>query len=431
MGWIDRALSSFGLTRANNLTALSTMSAGSDAWSAFTGAGVGNFPAMSEQGALSVPAIYASINLIAGAISTMPLVTYRTDPSAPRRIDSEFDWILNEQMCPRYSAPVGWEMLGQSLLLNGDAFALIQRQGAQVVGLEPLRWQRVTPYITPDGTRLVYTVAPDPAAITNDSTLKIVDQDDMIHIPGFGFDGRRGLSPLRHALRIAGNGAKNMQEYTTEFFANQARPDFFYTIEGTPSPEGLARMRAAADERHNAPGQRHRPMFLTEGMDVKTLSLPLEELQLLEARRFSVEDIARIYGVPPFMIGHTEKTTSWGSGVEAMGINFVKYALRQHLTKIQAELNRKLIRRAGRFFEFDTEDLEKADFKTRVEGFRILLGKAGERPAISPNEIRYRLRLPPVPGGDDMSVTGAQTAIDPEVETAPEPAAEKQPPATE
>jgi HK97 family phage portal protein len=189
--------------------------------------------------------------------------------------------------------------------------------------------------------------------------VEVYDQDDILHFPGFGFDGFRGLSPLRNHLRMTGSVASRRRNSPARFFANGARSDFFIKSDQKLTPEQAALIRDMWDGAACRGWQRAPPAVLGAGTDVKALTLPLEDAQLLETRRFSVEEIARIYGVPPFMIGQMDKTTSWGSGVETMGQGFVRFTLRQHLTKIEKEINRKFFRTAAKFVEFDTFELER------------------------------------------------------------------------
>jgi HK97 family phage portal protein len=104
-----------------------------------------------------------------------------------------------------------------------------------------------------------------------------------------------------------------------------------------------------------------------------------------------------VMGVPPFMIGHTEKTTSWGTGIEQMSIGFVKYTLQRHLVAIEQELNHKLFKTSRNFAEFVTAGLERGDIKTRFESYRIALGRAGEQPWMDADEVRRLENLPPNP----------------------------------
>ncbi len=404
MGLIARFADRLGYA-PKNLTALSGLAPGGDSWNAFTGGYAGG-PVLSEREALTVSAIYACVNLIAGAISGLPLNQYIRTSDAPQRVENSLDDVFNLEMTPRWGAPSGWEFITQNLLLPGDGFARILRgPGGIVTGLEPLAYLRVVPYLIPDASRLIYTVMPDPNAMPPHGGMQVIDQDDMLHFPGFGFDGRRGLSPLRYALRVAGSVAKATQEYSADFFRNQARPDFYYKTDQDLQGEALDRFRSDIEAVHGSNGGRqHIPGILTNGLDIKSVQLPFEDIQMLATRQFQVEEIARIYGVPPFMIGHNEKTTSWGSGVEAMGIGFVKYALRQHLTKIEAEIARKIYRNRSRFVEFDTHMLERADMKTRFEAFRVGIGRAGETGFMTPNEVRAMLRMPPIDGGAALAV---------------------------
>ncbi|MCA3741795.1 phage portal protein [Phenylobacterium sp.] len=386
-------------------------------------------PALNERSALAISAVYAAVNLIAGTIATMPVQVYarQADGERDRRPNDDLWWILNEEMTPRWNAAAGWEHLGQSLLLRGDAFLRIRRDPmGRVLGLEPLAYDRVRPLVQPPGDRLIYEISPDPLLPSRAAgKLEVIDQDDMIHVPGFGFNGLQGLSPLRHALRLAAPVASAMQEYSARFFSNGARPDYVLTTDQGLSPAAIDQLREQIQEAHGGLAKSRKPMLLTNGLKTAPLSLPADEMQLIESRKFAVEEIARIYGVPPFMIGHNEKTTSWGSGVEAMGVGFVRYTLRQHLNKIETELNRKLIRGPRKVLAFDTTDLERADFKTLLDGFRIALGRAGEPAFMTVEEVRERLSLKRQPETPFPAQAPAPAAPDP-TEPSPAPAPDPQ-----
>lgn len=370
----------------------SSIRADSAAWAAL----FGGYSGVTEANALAVSSVYACVNLIAGAIATLPVHIYRRAPDGDRtRINnSPLWWMLNEQFTPRWQAASGWEFLVASLLLRGDAFAEILRgPGGSIRGLVPIHPQRVSVTPTPDGARLVYDVAPDPT-IPNAGPRRVVDMDDMLHVPGFGFDGCRGLSPLSHALRMTGGVAIATQTFAAKFFENGARPDYVLQTPGALSPQQVTDLRDQIEDRHKGSANAGKPMLLQGGLTVQPLSMPLEEMQLLESRRFQVEEIARVFGVPPFMIGHNEKTTSWGSGVEAMGIGFVRYTLRPYLNKFTNEINRKFFRQASPVAEFDTTELERADTSSLYQALRIGLGRAGEPAFLSVEEARRILSLP-------------------------------------
>lgn len=373
---------------------------GSSMFDALTG--YSDLSGPSEQTAMTVSAIYAAINLKAGAIAALPVHIYRQDVNGERDrlMDESLWWVLNEQFNPRWAAAHGWEYLVQSLMLHGNAYAEILRTADGAIrGLMPIHPGRVSIGVWPSGERLAYRVSPEPNIGPAPTGERILDQDDMLHVAGLGFDGISAPSPLRHSLRMTGGVALAAQSFSGQFFANSARPDYALTTDQKLSPEQVETIRAQINERHQGPTNAGRPMLLQGGLGIQTLTMPFEDMQLLETRKFQIEEIARVYGIPPFMLGHNEKTTSWGSGVEAMGVGFVRYSLRQDLNKFTNEINRKFFRSARRVVEFDTTELERADTKSLFESFRIAIGRAGEPGFMTTAEVRDRLSLKRTPDG--------------------------------
>ena len=363
-------------------------------------------PSVTERTAMGISAVYACIGLIGGAISSLPLPIYRRTEAGRGRINHDVWWLLNEQPCACMSAAVMWEYLIWSLLLHGDAFARIQRASPlspQIVGFEPVHPLSVQ--VQEVEERLVYT-------LFDDGETQVIDQDDMLHIPGLGFDGQRGLSPLRYAARQTFGLSLAAEEYSARFFSQGARPDYIITTEAGMNPEQQKLFRESWMARYAGLANSHIPAILAGGKsDVKALTLSPEEAQLMAMRTFQATDIARIYGVPPHMIGITDKQTSWGSGIEQQGIGFVKYTLQRHLVKIEQEINRKVFRKSLQLFaEFNTAGLERGDTKARNESYRIAAGRAGEPGWMTINEIRKLENLPPVEGADQLT---AQTNLAP------------------
>lgn len=398
--------------QVQNATPLSAITQGSPVWNDFFGM-PSTLPYPTEQTVFTVSAIYASVNLIAGAIASLPLHIFRVTPDGEKdRIHNDpLWWVLNEEMTPRWGAASGWEFLAQALLIHGDAFAaILRRPDGMPIGIKPLHPNRVTVLLNTQTDRLVYSVTAEDGV---QGVTVVYDQDDMIHVPGFGFNGFRGMSPLRYALRTTGAVSLATQDFAASFFANSARPDYALTTEQKLSAEAIETMRAQIAERHQGVDKSFRPMVLQGGLDIKTITMPINDMQLVAMRQFQIEDIARIYGVPPFMIGHNEKTTSWGSGVEAMGIGFVRFTLRQHLNKFEAEFNRKLFRTYAKRVEFDTFDLERADMKSMFESYRIAMGRAGEPGFMTAREVRQRLNMKKEADGELNSAAPASPAPQP------------------
>ena len=384
----------FGMFRARNEVASSEIRRGDGVWESFVPGG-----APSERAMMQVTAVSACVTLISGAISSLPMHIYRrsSEGDLRREMNSDLWWILNEEFSPRWTASSGWAFLTASKLLHGDGFAeILRRPSGAISGLVPIHPDRVRVIATPDGQRLVYEVHPDrtierPAPEV--TRIRVLDQDDVLHVPGFGFNGLRGLSALRNSLRNSGALAINAQTFSAKFLENMARPDFALKTATNLTDEQFTRLQAMLDARAG-PVNAGKPMILEGGLEIQTLTMPLEEMQLLETRKFQVEEIARAFGVQPFMIGHTDKTSSWGSGIEAMGAGFVRYTLRDHLNAFQNEINRKFFRTARNVAEFDTTELERADTQAMFNAVRVALGRAGEPAFMTLEEARELLRLP-------------------------------------
>ena len=393
---------------------------GDGVWEAFVGMSDG---APSEREALSVSAVYGCVTLIAGAISALPMHIYRQDAAGDRARDmsAALWWVLNEEFSPRWTAAAGWSFLAGSRLLHGDAFAeIIRKPSGEIRYIVPIHPDRVRVIATPDGLRLVYEIQPD-RTIERPSQaatkIRVLDQDDVLHVPGFGFNGIKGMSPLRYALRSAGRVAINAQDFSSAFLKNMGRPDYVLETDKALTDDQFERLRQQMDE-HKGPINAGKPIILEGGLKVHALTMPLEDMQLLDTRKWQGEEIARVYGVPPFMIGHAEKTSSWGTGVEAMGAGFVRYTLRDHLNAFQNEINRKFFRTARMVAEFDTTELERADTSSLFAALRTALGRAGEPAFMSIEEVRQKLNLPAKMTGT-VPTTDASDMPAPEEDSAP------------
>lgn len=363
----------------------------------------------SETDARSVAAVSACCDLIGGSISSLPLHFYRRTPEGRDRYTPELWWLFNERPSNQFSAAAFWQFISDSRLLHGDAFALIVRASPYsptVSGVEP--WHPSLVEVDKVQGRLLYTLH------GRDATEKtiVVDQDDMLHFPGAGFDGKRGMSALKYGLKTAAGIAKSADDQAAQYMVDGARPDFAIEVPGEMTPEAREVLRKSWMDRHSGQGAKKAPVVLAGGMKLHQLTMSAADAQLLTTRQFQIEEICRIFGVPPFMIGHNEKTTSWGSGVEQMSIGFVKYTLQRHLVAIEQEINHKFFKTSRNFAEFQTAGLERGDIKSRNESYRIALGRAGEPGWMTVNEVRALENMPPIEGGDSLA-TETQNAPTP------------------
>lgn len=349
--------------------------------------------------AMAVSAYYACVQLLAGSVASLPLPIYKKNELGEReKITHKLSTLLNLRPCPQFSAAVFWEYMIKSIMLSGDGFALIERtRNGDIVNLIPV--DPSTIYVQQVDNELRYFVFPE----DKDIEAFGVHSDDMLHFPGLGFNGRRSLSPIKYYAKEALGLSMAAEEFTASFFSNGARPDFALTADKKLTTDQAETLRKTWAARHTGTTNAHLPAVLSGGLDIKQLTMSSVDSQLLEGRRFQVEEVARICGVPAHMIGETTKTSSWGSGVEHMSIGFVKYALRHHLTRIEQELKHKLFPRVKTFCEFNVEGLLRGDSKTRSEYYKAALGGSGGPGWMTINEVRKLENLPSLPDGDTIT----------------------------
>lgn len=362
---------------------------------------------VSAETAMRVATVYACVNRIAGGISTLPCDVFERvwDAQRGRFVRRQVDdaplwWLLNEQPTAAWTSASHWERLIEHRTLRGDHFTEIRRRpDGSVIELVPLPWSCVVvePYTLEVGSRLMY-------AVNDGLKVRGVDQDDMLHFPGFGFDGYRGRSVISQAARNAAGNAMAMDEYAGRFFAGGAHPSIVLQTDKTLNDAAINQLRMEFAKRYSGLQNAHaNPLVLANGIKAQPVSLNAEDAQLLEARKFQVVDIARAFGVPPHLIGETSASTSWGSGLEALGRGFVMYTLAQHLAVIEQELNRKLFRTVKRFVAFDRSALMQGDHAAQAAYYRAALGGPGSGKGwMSVNDVRNDKNLPPLDGEDKI-----------------------------
>ncbi|MFD1839135.1 phage portal protein [Paracidovorax cattleyae] len=343
---------------------------------------------VTKESAIRVSVVYAAVALVAGAIASLPLAIYERDDRT--KVDHDYWFLLNERAADGWTSFAFWEYLISSKLFHGDGFGRLIRssvRSSKIIGMEPLHPLSVDPFRHQG--RVLYRVNP-----IDGSPAYTADSADILHLSSLGFDGLRSPSPITYAGREAIGAAIAAQDYASRFFAGGANIDYALKTASRLTKEQLTELKASLLARAQNGGRG--PLILSGGLEPAQLSINSKDAEILATRMFSVEEISRILGVPPHMIGHTDKTTSWGSGIEQQGIGFVRYTLQRHLTQSAQELNYKLWPVRERFFvEHLVEALERADLKSRYEAYRIAMGRAGEMPWMDAQEVRRRENLPP------------------------------------
>jgi HK97 family phage portal protein len=338
---------------------------------------------------------WACATLLAGTVSSLSLGAQLKEVGGVRRPapDHPLQRVLDDPNADQ--TPIDfWEEMQLGIELWGNAYAEIDWLRAGIVNaLTPIR---------PDAMRVERGGSGQLRYTWYDENGRRQEkgEDDILHIRGAGGNALGGLSPLTAARNTFGN-AQAIERTAGKTFANGARPSGVLTKEGQPF---VGTQRADAEallfKKYVGAMNAGVPMLLDNGLKWESITFNPNDAQMLESRGFSVEEICRIFGVPPFMVGHTEKVTSFGSGLEQQILGFQKFTLRKRLKKIEQSIRKQLMspadRAAGYSVSFNLEDLLRGDSKARAAFYRALLD-AG---VITINEVRALEGLPPVEGGD-------------------------------
>ncbi|WP_223119797.1 phage portal protein [Salinicola corii] len=363
-------------------------------------------PVVNANTAMRVTAVYSCVRLLAGAVATMPVHIYERTATGRTRVDHDAWWHLNQQASELFTASAMWEHGIAEMLLRGDGLAWLQRnRRGELTGIEPL--PRTQTIIEKKNGRLRYHASLDEGYVG-------LDQDDVLHIPNIGFDGISSPSVIGLAAKQGIGLAMAAEEYGARFFSNGARPDHVITMDGSPTQDQVDRIRDNWLKRHTGVANAHLPGMLVGGAKLQQVTMSAEDAQIMQVRQFQVVDIARAFGVPTWMIGAMDKTTSWGSGLEQMGLGFIIYTLQQHLNRAAQEINRKILRDRRLFAEFNVNALLRGDAKTRSDYYKSALGGTQNPGFMTPNEVRAKENLPPIEGGDTLYTPKGQTNADAE-----------------
>lgn len=363
---------------------------------------LGSMPASSgypvnDETAMRVSAVAACIQLLGGTIASLPLPIYQRTATGRDKIDSPLWYLLNEQPCPAWTAASMVEWWIRCNALRGDAYNIIQRDRAgEIKGIVPLHPDRVTPMVK-DG-EILYRYLP------NGGNGRTYQDDEILHIPGFGYDGDvgRSMSVIKFAALSSIGIALAADDFSGKLYANGGMPKHLIKADGKMDAEQIEQLRKTYADRYTGTDNVGKPMVLTQGLDVRELSMNAVDADILNSRKYQVIDIARAFGVPPFMIGANDTTTSWGTGIEQMTLGFVKFTLQTYLNRIEQEINRKFFKTTKYFVEFNLDGLLRGDSKSEGEYLRQARGGSQGPGWMTANEVRRVKNLPPIDGQDEL-----------------------------
>lgn len=367
--------------------------------------------AVTERSAMQMTAVYSCVRILAEAVAGLPLHLYRYNDSGGKEkaVDHPLYRLLHDEPNPEMSSFIFRETLMTHLLLWGNAYSQIIRNGkGEVLALYPLMPNRMTVDRDERGQLYYkYTPTSDDAPTMEGSTV-VLSSRDVLHIPGLGFDGLVGYSPIAMAKNAIGM-AIACEEYGAKFFANGAQPGGVLEHPGTiKDPQ---RVRESWQSTFGGSGNANKIAVLEEGMKYTPISISPEQAQFLETRKFQINEIARIFRVPPHMVGDLEKSSF--SNIEQQSLEFVKYTLDPWLIRWEQTLYRTLFSEKEKekyFFKFNVEGLLRGDYATRMSGYAT----ARQNGWMSTNDIRELENLDRIPaedGGDLYLINGNMTKL--------------------
>ena len=372
-----------------------------------TAAGVG----VDEPSALGMSAVWRAVNLLAGTAAGLPLQGYKQDGDVRLRVglESQAARLLDDPH-PDMTPFEFWETVYGHLLLWGNAYVRkVRNRLGHIVELWAIHPGRIRAGRADDGAK-VYE---------GDRGLHAWTDYEVLHIPGFGYDGICGVSPIRLARQGLGL-ALAAEEFGARFFGSGSLMSGILQTEQRLDQGQANALKAQWKAKVSGLGNAHDVAVLDSGAKFQQMSIPPGDAQFIESRQFQITEVARMYGIPPHMLMQTDKSTSWGSGIEQQGIGFVIYTLRPWLTRVEQRVT-KMLKPGSVYARYTVEALLAGDSAAQAAYFTAMFNLG----ALSTNEIRGLKELPPVEGGDvryrplNMGVLGEPDA--PPADPAPDP----------
>jgi len=351
--------------------------------------------AVNSGAVLGLSTAWACIRLISGTISSLPCGVYRP-VGGSLQIDYAHPLyrVLHDSPNADQTALNFWQFMTAALELHGNSYARIVRASdGRVISLEPPLAPELVQVKRRNDGALEYIIT---KANGDKAT---VGQADILHIRGFGGDPLGGLSTLAFGRRAFGV-AVAIERAAAATFQNGVRASGILSTDKAMNTEQRGSLEKLLLSKYQGSINAGVPMVLDNGVKWDSLSINPDDAQMLQSRAFSVEEICRFFSVPPHMVGHTEKTSSWGTGIEQMTLGFVKFSLRERLKNIESTLEKQLLtpaeKAAGVSIEFNIEGLLRGDSKTRADFYASSLMNGWR----TINEVRALENLTPLDGGD-------------------------------
>ena len=368
---------------------------------------------VNETTAMQMTAVYSCVRILSETVAGLPLNVYRYNDRGGKEkaFKHSLYRLLHDEPNPEMTSFAFRETLMSHLLLWGNAYAQIIRNArGEVIALYPLMPNKMT--VDRDQTgRLFYSYqrsVEDPATLGK-SIWVTLSPSDVLHIPGLGFDGLIGYSPIAMAKNAIGLAIAT-EEYGAKFFANGAAPSGVLEHPGTiKDPQ---RVKESWNSAYQGSANAHKIAVLEEGMKYTPIGIAPEQAQFLETRKFQINEIARIFRVPPHMLADLEKSSF--SNIEQQSLEFVKYTLDPWVVRWEQSMCRVLFSESEKptyFIKFNVDGLLRGDYASRMTGYAT----ARQNGWMSANDIRELEnldRISPDLGGDLYLINGAMTKLE-------------------
>lgn len=360
--------------------------------------------AVSQQGSLGLASVYRAVSLISGTIGTLPLKTYRDLPDGTRvRVPS----FLDNPGGPSGLTQYEWtELVLVHLLLWGNAFLAVQTGGAgQTVGLIPLHPSavQVKPVKTKQEESRWFPWDKYFTLTMNDGSQRDLSPGEILHVPALSVDGLVGLSPVMVNRQAIATGLAGDKAAARMFGAGMMPAGLVTTEDDVSEAEALV-IKEGLDRKLTGPSNAGQWAFVNRNLKFQPWTMPAADLQHIESRVHQVEEIARIFGVPPHLLGQTEKQTSWGTGVSEQNRGLARYTLMPWTSRIEQRLSRLLPNK--QLVEYDYAGLLQG---APQEELAMLIDQVNAG-ILTKDEARRIRNLPPLPAASAMTASGEGAA---------------------
>ena len=320
---------------------------------------------VSPDTAMRMTAVYGCVRLLSESVAGLPLQTF-SKLGGTRKQHPADSWIKRPNR--EYTRFRFWQEMMVGLLLDGNGLARMERVGKKIVAVWPL-WSPSVIIDRDDNGYRRYRVGPE----------TFLTDYEVLHVYGLTLPGQaRGLSPIGdYVAKNAVALGLSAEKYASALYANDATPGGYISAPSVKTKEEADRLKEQWAKAHQGVDKALSPAVFGGGAEWRQVAFEPEATQLVQSRGFQVEEICRIYGVPPHMVASVERSTSWGTGIEQQGIQWVTYSLRPWLERIEQAVNPLLERPdwlnadAETFCKFNVEGLLRGDFKSRMEGYEV------------------------------------------------------------